>query len=1129
MKKKHFSLIPVLYRSRESKIGLKMRATLIVLLICIGQTFAVDLYSQNKRLSLKMSNVPIKSVLEAIEDHSDFFFMYEAHSVNVEKKVTVSADNKSVPEILNDIFANTNITYKINNRQIALTAESQSLVGQQFLKVTGKVTDNTGGSLPGVSVVVKGTTQGTITDANGNYSLSNIPANASLQFSFIGMKSQEVKTTGKTIINVRLEEETVNLGEVVAVGYGVQRKSDLTGSTSQVKMSDMENKQAVSIADYLRGSIAGLNVSLSSSVTGSQSFEVRGPTSIGTNTAPLLVVDGMIFQGLLNDINPNDIESLNVLKDGSSAAIYGSRAAAGVIMITTKQGKTDKPTINIDAKVGISILPRIQPVYDVNGYLKMRGDALLAKESLHRNDPEYYQNPNSLVNVDLATWLRYDGSSVPLDSNPTEFYLQRLKLFTPEIANYNAGKSVDWLDKVFRTGLLKDYNLSMSGKTKTLNYYWSVGLLDNKGVIYNDDYKNIRSRVNLSADITKFLQVGMRSNLSVTSQNTQPANWAAAYTNSPLGDLYNADGTYTRYPNSFVMAQNPLDKTQYDMINRNYNVIGSLFAKLTLPLGIVYDLNYDNHWRFNSNYNYVPSYAVAGLTAIGKANRTELSQYDWSLDNILHWDRTFAGKHKVNVTLLYNSSRWMSNSTSANAADFSISEALTYHALDLGATPTVNSDDQVETRAAMMARLNYSYKDRYLLTASIRRDGYSAFGQLNPWATFPAVALAWRAKEESFMRSVNWISNLKFRVSYGINGNGDIGRYAALSKLSNGTYVRDQATIITLHPVSMPNAGLKWEQTSSFNTGIDLGLFNNRLNLVLDGYSMSTRDMLLPRTLPTISGYSTIMSNLGQLDNNGFEATINSVNFRRDNFNWSTSLTFSMNRNKIVHLYGDYVNALDSLGNVTGRKEADDPTNGRYIGHSLDAIYGYKIIGIWQTSEATQAAIYGRVPGDYKTMDLNGDGKFSPADYVWQGYKQPRCRLSMRNDFTIAKAFDVSFMMRAELGNVQAFNANVTAYADQISIPVYPYWTPDNPTNEWGALAFQKTGTVWKNSSFVRMDNLSIAYRLPQSFLKRLQIKTARMFINIDNVWSIDNHLDWDIETGNPTPRVFSLGLNFTM
>jgi TonB-linked SusC/RagA family outer membrane protein len=1007
--------------------------------------------------------------------------------------------------------------------------------------VKGLVQDNNNNPVGGVSVTIRNTknnfTSGVNADSAGVFSFSRIPSGGPYSFTFSALGYENQTLSGYTIkeniilsLVVKMKSVAATLTDVVVVGYGTMKKKDLTGSVSHVKMSDMQNKEGVSIADFLRGAVAGLNISRSASVTGAQSFEIRGATSIGASTQPLLVVDGMIFSGLLNDINPSDIEAIDVLKDASSTAIYGSRAAAGVILITTKQGKTEKPVISFDEKYSVSTLPEKQQAYDVDGYLNMRSDAMASLYTTHANQPEYYKDPRTLKNVDVQTWLKYDGAGVPANADPVEYWLLRLNLYPGEIANYKAGKSVDWVGGAFRPGVIQNYNASISGKTSNLNYYWSLGLLDNKGVVANDDYRNIRTRVNITSDITDFLQTGMRVNLSTTTQDNTAANYRNAYQVSPLGDMYDDKGHYKTYPNTDIMGQNPFDKTQYIGQNRNLDIIGSLFAKIKLPFNINYELDYNNRWGSNLTYVYKPSYTIDALLTNGSASRQDFRQYEWSLDNILRWDKTI-GAHRISVLLLYNSARFSSTQTNANASNFSLSEVLNYHSLSLGATPSVNSNDQEDTRASGLIRLNYAYNVKYLVTASVRRDGYSAFGQANPWADFPSVALAWRMSKEDFFKNVKSINDMKLRLSYGMSGNSGIGRYTALSQLSNGTYVRDGQTIISLYPTSLSNKDLKWEQTTSLNAGFDISMFNSRLNATVDVYYMTTKNMLLARTLPTLTGFTSIMSNLGQLDNRGVELTINAVPAQNARFKWNTDFTFSLNRNKIVHLYGDMVDVVDANGKVTGQREVDDPTNGRYIGHALDEIYGYQVIGVWQVSEKTQAAKYGRVPGDYKTNDPNSDGKLEPLDYVWQGYTKPRFRFSMRNSFTINNCLDISFLIRSNLGYMKTLDNDATSsgYADRTAQAVYPYWTPENQSNTWGRLGFQKTGNIYNSASFLRIDDLSIGYRFNPKILSKAKIRNARIYLNIDNVWSFDKSQYWDIETGAPTPTIFTTGISLSL
>ncbi|WP_299590427.1 SusC/RagA family TonB-linked outer membrane protein [Mucilaginibacter sp.] len=1106
-----------------------MRMSFFMCLLAFMQASAT---SFAQRISLNKDNAPLRETLNDIRIQSGYSIFYDADILRNARAVNVHIKNATLSQALEQCFKGQPFSYVINKNTIVIAPKKQIETGEVHeISISGKVTDEKGETLPGVTIRLKDGSRTSIADANGNYSILIPDGKGILVYSFVGYMTQEIAVNNRTKIDIQLQSKPAALNEIIVVGYGTQKKSDLTGAVSHINMSQLQNKEALSIADYLRGSIAGLNISRSSSVTGAQSFEVRGATSIGASTQPLIVVDGMIFQGLLNDINPEDIETIDVLKDASSTAIYGSRAAAGVIILTTKKGKTDKPTINFDVKSGVSALLTKEKAYGVDDYLNMRADAMESKYATHATQREYYKDPRALKSVDLQTWLKYDGTGVPANANPMDYWLLRLNLYPGEIANYNAGKSINWVNKVFRNGTMHDYNASISGKTSNLNYYWSLGLLDNAGVVYNDNYRNVRTRINITADVTSYLQTGARVNFSSTRQDDTPAEWQLAYTNSPLGDLYDANGHYNNYPNTDIIGRNPFDKTQYNGEKRNQNIIGSLFAKVKLPFNIGYEMDYNNHWGNKSTYTYKPNYTIAALLTNGSASREEFQQYDWSVDHILHWEQTIAQKHKVNVLLLYNTAKYSSRQTDANATNFNISQALTFHDISLGGTPNVNSDDESDTRASILARLNYTYNDKYLLTASIRRDGYSAFGQSNPWANFPSLAVAWKVSEEGFMKPIDWISETKVRVSYGLSGNSGIGRYTALSQLTNGTYVRDGQTTISLYPTNMANTDLKWEQTASLNFGLDMGFFRNRITATLDMYLMTTKNLLLARTLPTLTGYTSVISNLGQLDNRGLELTIGAGLIQKPRFKWNTNFTFSFNRNKIVHLYGDKKDVLDANGNVIGQVEVDDPTNGRYIGHSLDEIYGYQIVGVWQTAEKDKAAKYGRVPGDYKTFDSNDDNKLEPLDYVWQGYTKPRFRFSQRHSLTLYNAVDISFLLSANLGNKKILDNDAinSGYSDRVSQLVKPYWTPDNQLNNWARLGYSKTGDIYTNAGFLRMDDFSIAYRFNPKLLKKAQIQNARIFLNADNVWSIDKSQYWDIETGAPTPFTLTAGISLTL
>ena len=1022
------------------------------LLTACSLLLSTQLLAQNITMNFKGT---VQQAIELLQKNYNYSVVIKTNGVDLKKLVEIKASNKTVNEVVNQIFASQNVSCTIEGRNILVKSKEAGKDGNtqkvQLITVQGTVTDASGMPIPGATVYNKQTQRGTVCDAQGKYTLQ-VPANSQLTISFLGYDDLSVAINNKTLINVSLTEKASDIDEIVVIGYGTQKKSDVTGAVSQINMEKMADKQSISLADYLRGSVAGLNIQRSASTSGQTSFEIRGQTSLGTTTSPLLVVDGMIFNGELNDINPNDIESVSVMKDASSAAVYGANAANGVIIITTKEGTGDKPTIRFDAKTSLSILTRKPKSYDVDGYLQVRADKLIGEGAINQTKPGYYTNPYKLQGIDLSTWMGYSNAGTYAD--PTEVWLDRLALRPNEKANYYNYRSTDWVDDVFRTGVIQDYNVSVSGKSKSLTYYWSAGFLDNKGVVRNDDYQNVRTRVNLSNKITDFLEVGIRANLSSANNDGQPADWAVAYNNSPLGDKYNEDGTYTWYPNGDNMAKNPFEKTQWDVYKRTTSILGTVYAKISLPWGFAFESSYNNRWKFQDNNSYKPSWTLDGSAGEGIASRQNTRQYDWSIENILRWNMTFNDIHRFDVTLLQSAAKWKQHQTTAGASKFTTSELLGWHALDMAEIQTSASEDQVDTKASYMARLNYTLMDRYMLSFTIRRDGYSAFGQQNPWADFPAVAAAWRISEEDFMKSVNWISNLKLRFSYGKNGNSNIGRYTALAGLANDFYLtEDKQNVVTLYPTSMGNSQLMWEETLAMNFGLDWGLFKNRLNITAEAYKMKTTNMLMDRGLPTLTGYSKVKANLGQVDNKGLEITINSVNLNTKNLRWTSDLTFSLNRNKIKHLYGDLVPITDNDGNIVNWKESDDPTNGWYIGHAIDEIYGYKITGVWQNDEAAEAMALGFSPGDYKTYLKEGNTSYSTDDYLWQGYTKPRYRIALTNSFTLFDNLTVSFMLRSELGHKKANNEIcVGSYADRVSQMKYPYWTPENQSNYWGKL-----------------------------------------------------------------------------
>ncbi|NQU54113.1 MAG: SusC/RagA family TonB-linked outer membrane protein [Bacteroidetes bacterium] len=1010
--------------------------------------------------------------------------------------------------------------------------------------ITGTVTADDGSPLPGVTVVVKGTTKGTVTNIDGNYTLSVDDNVKTLLFSFIGMKTNEVEIGTQATISVTMEPDVIGLEEVVAIGYGTVKKKDLTGAVTQINAEKLETESTANMTDLLRGNVAGLNVNFSSSAKGlssSSDMLIRGETSVRANNdqqkranAPLIVLDGMIYYGDLSDINTNDIQAFDVLKDASSAAIYGSRASNGVIIITTKKGKKGKPRINVSASVGAATIAHTALDW-MSGeeFIDWRIAGYEANERHQANKPGYYQS-SANSGVDLDTWKGYDGSSAANDVE--QIWLQRIGFSPLEITNYKSGHKEDWKDIMYQTGLRQDYNLSLSGSSDEVTYYWSLGYTDNEGIRDNERFESIRSRINLEANVTDWLKLGTNTQFANRDQSQVVSrdSWGSI---TPYSQMYEpaADGNgwsdILEYaPSGNISAsRNPWLNMEYQDQYNIFNTLNSkMYAIVSLPYGFSFTSEYITRFEwerwYRSDSSEHPDWGKQG----GIARRRNTARFGWQLNNILKWNKSY-GEHDFDFTFLQNAEKNQYWRDYMVRRQFQPNDVLGYHRMQAATEDVeISSNDTYEIADALMARINYKYKGRYALTGSWRRDGYSAFGQANPRANFGSAAFAWTASEEDFF-NVEWMDMLKVRLSYGDNGNRGVGTYDAMANLNTGKYVLQ--TDGTAHYVSqlytsrMANAELKWERTTAYNLGVDFSIYNGRLRGNIEGYLMQTTDLLIPRNLPEITGFTSVFSNLGQIDNRGFELALNSINVDKNDFQWTSGFTFTYNKNEIKSLYGD----LDENG-----VELDDANNGWFIGHALDEIWNYQTDGIWQLDEAAEAESYSRSPGDYKLIDQNDDGVYTNADKVFQGHSKPPYRVTLRNDFTY-KNWEAGVKMYSYIGFKTANNhlRNNDVFYDRGSSFDVPYWTPDNPSNKWASVESYESGfNVYENNSFLRIDNVSVSYNFSQELLKRVQIERCKLSFVASNPYVFTKWSWMDPErnsTWGYTPSTYSLKLNLTL
>lgn len=1124
-----------------------MKAFIFYLFCSVGMLQAVESHAQNTRLSLNVEEETVANILHQIENASDFDFFYNNSHVDLNRRVSVSAQNSDIFAILNEVFEGTGVHYTVLEKKIILSTEIEASIQrtQQQNTIKGKVIDIKGEPIIGATVKEIGTSNGAITDIDGLFSVG-VKTNASIEISFVGYKTETIKAISGKTLTITLKEDNEMLDEVVVIGYGTMRKKDLTGAIAQIKPTNMMKEGISNVQDLLRTGIPGLNVGISSSAKGGGSMQIRGQRSLTASNDPLIVVDNVTFSGELSEINPQDIAQIDVLKDASSAAIFGAQSANGVVIITTKKGIEGKPTVNFNANFGVITNDYKRRVYDAEGYLNFRSDWYDSQTGF--TNPVKYKRPTeenlTKYGLTLDEWRAMTSDT----GSDDEIWLGRLGLFDQEKNNYLNGRTYNWYDEVYRTGFRQDYTASISGASEKINYYLSMGYLDSKSQVVGDNYNAIRANMKLEATAVDFLTIGANINFQHRDESGISASSNMLTSNSPFSLPYDENGELARYP----MGENPLNTgsnyrfdKQYKELERNYTVLHSILsAKVKLPFNIKYSLNFTPRFQWYRNQYHESSQHPGWATSHnGAVDRAQTQWFSYVVNNTINWDYTFAKKHKMSFTLAQEAEEYHLWGDVINARDFTPSDDLGIHYTG-GADKmksSFSSTDSHSTAAAYLARTFYSYDDRYMFTYTFRRDGYSAFGTSNPWANFISGALAWTFSNEKFF---HWepMNYGKLRVSWGSNGNRSVGAYTALSNLTSGTggygYVLPDGTIdivSMLYVNRMANPNLKWERTTSWNFGVDFGFYNNRISGSLEYYHMPTTDLVMSQSLSSITGFSNITTNLGEVQNKGIELTLNTLNIQNDKFEWRSSLGFSLNRNKIVHLYYTYEDVLDENGNIIGCKELDDQKNGWFIEKDINEIWNYQYEGIWQRGEEEEAAKYGQVPGDPKFKDIYDveNHRYSNEDKVFLGSSSPKFRWTFRNDFTLWKNLTASVSIYSKWGQKQSEEFMATGYSyERENTYEWKYWTPDNPTNNYARLGATNTsgGLRIIDGSFIRLENIALEYNVPKQWLSKFHIGGLRISGSIRNVacWTKEYQCN-DPEYGNVVPITFNFGIGLTL
>ena len=1102
----------------------KMKLTILILTASIISCFSAETYSQVTRLTINENNSTLLNVLKAIEGQSEFKFFYN-EKVDVNRTVSVEADQKTITEILDKVLSSTSIKYKVLGRQIALYDKEEMepfISEQQGRKISGKVTDNSGSPLPGVSVVIKGTTTGVITDNNGKYSLPNVPENATLQFSFVGMKKQEIESKGNTNLDVVLQDETIGIDEVVAIGYGTQRKKDITSAISIVDVKGAGDIPVSNASRMLQGQAAGVVVKQNSGTPGEQmNITIRGVGSLGAGSDPLYVIDGFaVGTSIGQNLNPNDIESISILKDAASTAIYGARGSNGVVLITTKNAKEDELTLTVTANYGIQNLPDSRRLKMMNGV----EFATFLKESWM--DKKRYFEHREPSNDEVPIGIR-----------------------NPEQTKY----STNWFNEILNQNApFQDYNVTLASGKGKIKSLVSLGYLNQEGALVETNFQRYTIRANVTGKFNDFITtginlVGSRSGGKIVGSNGRDAIVGMALWADPRDPVYNEDGSFKSYiggHDGVFGSMNPVQML--------HEYVQKSFENNMTTNGFV-EVSFLKDFKFKSSFNaslgnlrrndFKPSTLAGG--GFNNPPPQDAFLEEWyeetittSADQLLSYAKTI-NKHQFEGMLGYSAQESTWRQIYGYGTKFPNDEI---RFLQQAENTTVSSSETSWSMLAYFARLNYSFQNKYLLAASFRREGSSRFGANNKWGDFPAVSVGWRLSEESFMPKITWLSDLKLRGSYGITGNNSIGEYKNSSSLTASGYILGDKYAPGVVLNSFVNDNIGWEESNQLDLGMDLSIFQNKLSFTAEYYKKITTNMLLPVSIPVITGFNNTFTNIGKVQNNGFEFEVNYKTKINNDLNFRCNLNVTFNRNKVLSIDGQNDELwTGSFYNVYNRSK---------VGRPIGMITGFKVLGIFNTDAEIAASPTqdGAIPGVYKYLDASGDGKVSydTKDMVEIGNPWPKYNwgLTIGGDY---KNFDLNILLTGAMKydierDIEKTVINMDGVFNILQSGVNRWRSATNPGDGVGA-----TSNTWKweresNSRYVYdashawIKSVTIGYTLPKT---TKILKGTRFYFSADNLLLITKYPgnNPDVNTGDsrspgrddeayPIPRTLAIGAN---
>ncbi len=981
-------------------------------------------------------------------------------------------------------------------------------LASQSLTVNGNVVSEQDGSpLPGVNVYEKGTMNGTVTNLEGEYTITVSSSNATLVFSYIGYLTSEIPIEGRNSIDVSLKEDVLRLDEVVAIGYGKMKKSDLTGSVHSINTSDIETGAFNSIEKQLSGKVPGVNITQISGQPGSgTTIRIRGTNSIMGNNEPLFVIDGVPYgNGIGADINPNDIESIEILKDASSTAIYGARGANGVVLITTRSGAAGKTRVNFEAYYGMNVLDR-------------KIDLLNAEElaEVHRKA------------IENGVTQSYDPDAI-------------------------TGEGTDWQDELYSPAPVQNYQLSLSGGNEKTNYFISANYLDEKGIVHNSDYKRYAFRTDLSTQVSKKLSVG--GNIYVTRSARNVPRWGvigAALEANPIYPVKDEIGNYLIYTDPMDRTMNPVAAAKLQVRERNSNkVLGNFNVEYNILDNLTANIRLGANLFNNKNNNFDPKTTLQGVQNNGFADINISDALYWVNNNTLTYDKAFENNTRLNVMAGFTAEKQRVEQVYTSSSDY-ITDVQEYHSLESGENQYTSSNLYEYQLASFISRANYNIHEKYLLTVSGRYDGSSRFGKDNRWAFFPSAAFAWRISNEDFLENNTVLSDLKFRTSWGVSGEQAIASYQTLPALSTtATLFAGDVYRIGFIPSRLANPALEWEKTEQFDAGIDAAFLNGRISITADAYYKKTTDLLYMKAIPRTSGYSSILSNVGAIENKGFEFYLRSVN-TTGSFKWSSEFNIAFNRNKILDLGnnpdGSEIERIVSPAGAQGGYDYLGDQNALILGEPIGGAYGYVFDGTYKSIEEISAGPEpDKMPGDPKYRDIDDDGDVDTDDRMLISNPHPDFTGGFNNTFSY-KGFELSIFLQWVVGN-ELFNYNhfKLSYMDGIN-NTQPWaldsWGEDNPNSDipragWDNRTKGMSTFHVEDGSYLRARNITLSYNFSEKTLPA--VESMRIYFSIDNAFTITNYTGYNpdvslhgsnsISSGfdeslYPLAKVFLFGVN---